>query len=169
VTSQEASLSLASVTAWFAAHAPDITVITLETSTASVAEAAAGHGVSHAQIAKTLSLRVGERRFLLVTAGDARLDNKKAKVAFGGKVSMLLHEEALALTGHPIGGVCPFGLASEVPIYCDVSLKAHAEVVPAAGDRFSAVRIEPLRMAALVGAAWIDCCVVPGLAADGPD
>jgi prolyl-tRNA editing enzyme YbaK/EbsC (Cys-tRNA(Pro) deacylase) len=151
-------MSLSSVTAFFAQHAPDIRVITLEQSTASVAEAAAGHGVTHGQIAKTLSLRAGEKRFLLVTAGDVRLDNKKAKSAFGTKVSMLSHEEALALTGHPIGGVCPFGLATPLPIYCDISLKAHAIVVPAAGDRFSAVHIEPMRMAALVDAQWIDIC-----------
>ncbi len=149
-------MSLASVKAWFAEHAPDVAVITLDTPTASVAEAASGHGVSHAQIAKTLSLRVGERRFLLVTAGDARLDNKKSKAAFGGKASMLDHDEALALTGHPIGGVCPFGLATPLPVYCDVSLRAHSIVVPAAGDRYSAVHIDPLRMAALTGAEWVD-------------
>ncbi len=155
-------MSLTSVRAFFAANAPDITVVTLEASTASVAEAAAGHGVSHGQIAKTLSLRVGERAFLVVASGDARLNNAKAKAHFGGKVSMLSHEEALALTGHPIGGVCPFGLATPMPIYCDVSLRAYDEVVPAAGDRNSAVRISPLRMADLVGAEWIDICVLPG-------
>jgi prolyl-tRNA editing enzyme YbaK/EbsC (Cys-tRNA(Pro) deacylase) len=155
-------VSLASVTSWFAEHAPDITVITLATSTASVAEAAAGHGVMHAQIAKTLSLRVGDKRFLLVTAGDRKLHNGHAKRAFGGKVSLLSQEEAFQLTGHPIGGVCPFGLSTPMPIYCDLSLKAHEIVVPAAGDSFSAVRINPLRMAALVGAEWVDCTALPG-------
>jgi prolyl-tRNA editing enzyme YbaK/EbsC (Cys-tRNA(Pro) deacylase) len=158
-------MSLASVTAWFAANAPEIAVITLSAPTASVAEAAAGHGVSHAQIAKTLSLRVGERRFLLVTAGDVRLDNRKAKAVFGGKVSMLSHEEAVELTGHPIGGICPFGLAAALPIYCDISLKAHPVCVPAAGDRFSAVHIDPQRMAALVGAEWVDVALSPAEAA----
>jgi prolyl-tRNA editing enzyme YbaK/EbsC (Cys-tRNA(Pro) deacylase) len=149
-------MSLESVRAFFEMRAPDIAIITLAVSTASVAEAAAGHGVSHAEIAKTLSLRSGDRAFLLVTRGDARLDNKKAKAVFGGKVSMLSHEEAFALTGHPIGGVCPFGLVRPLPVYCDVSLKAFPVVVPAAGDRHSAVKIAPSRMAELAGAEWVD-------------
>ncbi|BBE71041.1 YbaK/EbsC family protein [Oharaeibacter diazotrophicus] len=155
-------MSLESVKAFLAERAPDVAVIELPVSTATVAEAAAGHGVEPAQIAKTLSLRVGERRFLLVTGGVARLDNRKAKAAFGGKVSMLSAEEVVAVTGHPVGGVCPFGLASALPIYCDVSLRAFAEVVPAAGSTHSAVRIDPVRMADLVGAEWIDVCQAPG-------
>jgi len=66
------------------------------------------------------------------------------------------------LTGHPVGGVCPFGLATPLPIYCDVSLKAHEEVLPAAGSANSAVRIGPLRLAQLVGAAWVDVCEAAG-------
>lgn len=155
-------MSIESVKDYLAARAPDVTVIELPVSTATVAEAAAGHGVPPAAIAKTLSLRVGDRRFLLVAGGLARLDNKKAKAAFGGKVSMLPAEEVVAVTGHPVGGVCPFGLATALPIYCDVSLKAFAEVVPAAGSVNSAVRIDPIRMADLVGAAWVDVCQDPG-------
>ena len=94
--------------------------------------AAEGHGVTPAQIAKTLSLRVGERNFVVVTRGDARLDNKKAKAAFGGKARMLNPEEVLAVTGHPVGGVSPFGLASALPVYCDVSLKAFDRASPVA-------------------------------------
>ena len=151
-------MSLASVRAFFAENAPDIAVIELATSTATVALAAQGHGVMPAQIAKTLSLRVKQQDFLVVTSGEARLDNKKAKAAFGGKVRMLSAEEVLAVTGHPIGGVCPFGLATPLPVYCDVSLQAFDEVVPAAGSTQSALRINPLRMAGLVGAQWVDVC-----------
>jgi len=71
---------------------------------------------------------------------------------------MLSAEEVVAVTGHPVGGVCPFGLATPMTVYCDVSLKAFDEVVPAAGSTHSAVRIEPLRMAELVGAEWVDVC-----------
>jgi prolyl-tRNA editing enzyme YbaK/EbsC (Cys-tRNA(Pro) deacylase) len=71
---------------------------------------------------------------------------------------MLPAEEAAALTGHPVGGVCPFGLATPLPIYFDVMLKNYAEVVPAAGSTHSAIRIDPLRMAELVGAEWVDVC-----------
>jgi prolyl-tRNA editing enzyme YbaK/EbsC (Cys-tRNA(Pro) deacylase) len=151
-------MSLDSVRAFLAEKAPDIAIIELESSTATVALAAEGHGVLPAQIAKTLSLRVGERNLLVVTRGDARLDNKKAKATFGGKPRMLGAEEVVAVTGHPVGGVCPFGLATPLAVYCDVTLKAFDEVVPAAGSTHSAVRIDPRRMAELVGAEWVDVC-----------
>ncbi len=151
-------MSLESVRSFLAAKAPDIDIIELESSTATVALAAEGHGVTPAQIAKTLSLRVGKRNLVVVTSGEARLDNKKAKAAFGGKARMLSPEEVLAVTGHPVGGVSPFGLATAVSIYCDVSLKAFNEVVPAAGSVNSAIKINPLRMAELVEAEWIDVC-----------
>lgn len=151
-------MSLETVRAFFAENAPDIAVIELENSTATVALAAAQHGVEPARIAKTLSLKVAERLFLVVTRGDARLDNRKAKAAFGGKVKMLNADEVEAATGHPVGGVSPFGLASPLPVYCDISLKAFDEVLPAAGSTHSAVRIAPERMADLVGAAWVDVC-----------
>jgi len=154
-------MSLESVRAFFAAKAPDIHIIELTESTATVELAARGHGVAPAQIAKTLSVRVGERRFLIVTCGIGGLDNKKAKTVFGGKVSMLGAEEVLEITSHPVGGVCPFGLPRDLPIYCDISLKAFDEVVPAAGSTHSAVRISPLRMAELVGAQWVDVCLTP--------
>ncbi len=151
-------MSLESVRAFLAEHAPDIAVIETEASSATVAEAAAAHGVEPAQIAKTLSLRIGERVILVVARGDARLDNRKAKAAFGGKPRMLEAEEVVAITGHPVGGVCPFGLLQPLPVYCDVSLKAFDEVVPAAGSTRSAIRIQPLRMAALTEAEWVDVC-----------
>jgi prolyl-tRNA editing enzyme YbaK/EbsC (Cys-tRNA(Pro) deacylase) len=151
-------MSLESVRAFLAARAPDITIVELDASTATVALAAAGHGVEPAQIAKTLSLRIKERNLLLVTSGTARLDNKKVKAAFGGKPRMLAADEVVAITGHPVGGVCPFGLATALPVYCDVSLKAFDEVVPAAGSTHSALRINPLRMAELVAAEWVDVC-----------
>jgi prolyl-tRNA editing enzyme YbaK/EbsC (Cys-tRNA(Pro) deacylase) len=151
-------MSLESVRAFLASRAPDITIVELDGSTATVALAAEGHGVAPAQIAKTLSLRVKDRNLLLVTSGIARLDNKKVKAAFGGKPRMLAPEEVAAITGHPVGGVCPFGLATPMPVYCDVSLKAFDEVVPAAGSTHSALRINPLRMAELVEAEWVDVC-----------
>ena len=151
-------MSVESVRRFLAEKAPDISIIELPDSTATVTLAARGHGVEPAQIAKTLSLRVGERNLLVVTRGDARLDNRKAKATFGGKVRMLGADEVVAVTGHPVGGVCPFGLATPLPVYCDVSLKAFDEVVPAAGSTHSALRISPTRMAELVEAEWVDVC-----------
>ena len=155
-------MSLDSVRAFLAEHAPDIAIIQSQASTATVALAAAGHGVAPAQIAKTLALRIADRTLLVVTSGTARLDNKKARAAFGGKARMLNATEVEAVTGHPVGGVCPFGLATALPVYCDVSLRAFDEVVPAAGSAHSAVRIDPMRMAALAGAAWVDVCADAG-------
>jgi prolyl-tRNA editing enzyme YbaK/EbsC (Cys-tRNA(Pro) deacylase) len=151
-------MSLESVRAFLAQNAPDIEIIEMETSTATVAQAAEAHGVGPEKIAKTLSLRVGDRSFLVVTSGTARLDNRKVKDTFGGKASMLNAEQVQELTGHPVGGVCPFGLATPLPVYCDISLKAFDEVVPAAGSIHTAVRINPDRMAALVRADWVDVC-----------
>jgi prolyl-tRNA editing enzyme YbaK/EbsC (Cys-tRNA(Pro) deacylase) len=151
-------MTVDSVRAFMAAHAPDIEIVELPGSTATVELAANGHGVQPGQIAKTLSLRVRDRTLLVVTSGDARLNNKKLKAVLGGKASMLTANEVLALTGHPVGGVCPFGLATPLPVYCDVSLKAFDEVVPAAGSTNSALRISPARLAELVDAEWIDVC-----------
>ena len=149
-------MSLESVRHFLTTHAPDIAIIELEHSTATVELAAQHHGVAPGQIAKTLSLRAGDREVLVVTRGDARLDNKKAKAVFGGRVKMLPADEVVAVTGHPVGGVCPFGLATPLPVYCDVSLRAYDEVLPAAGSTHSAVRIAPRRLAELVGAQWVD-------------
>jgi len=151
-------MSLASVKAFFAEKAPDIAVIETEASSATVAEAAAAHGVDPAEIAKTICLKVGEQVMLLVAGGTARLDNRKAREAFGGKARMLGLDEVVELTGHPIGGVCPFGLKSPLPVYCDLSLRRFAEVLPAAGATNAAVRIGTERLAELVGAAWVDVC-----------
>ncbi len=151
-------MTIDSVRAFLAENAPDITIIELERSTATVALAAEAHGVEPAQIAKTLSLKVGDRNLLLVTRGDARLDNKKAKAAFGAKVKMLAAEEVLTITGHPVGGVCPFGLATDLAVYCDVSLRTFDEVVPAAGAINASIRIAPTRMVELINAEWVDVC-----------
>lgn len=154
-------MSLESVRRFFAENASDIAVIVSDKSSATVPLAAEAYGVRPEEIAKTLSLRIGERVVLVVTCGTARLDNKKAKAAFGGKPRMLGAEEVEAITGHPVGGVCPFGLSAPLPVYCDVSLQAFDEVVPAAGSTHSAVRIAPARMADLTAAEWVDVCQLP--------
>ena len=155
-------MSIESVRAFFAEKAPDIAVIESSLSSATVALAAEAYGVEPARIAKTLSLRIGERVVLIVAAGTSRMDNRKVKAQFGVKPKMLGLEEVAGITGHEVGGVCPFGLKTPLPVYCDVSLKAFDEVVPAAGSINSAVRIAPMRMAELVGAEWIDVCQAAG-------
>ena len=151
-------MSLQSVRDFFAEKAPDISVIESPISSATVTLAAEAYGVEPGRIAKTLSLRIGVRVVLIVASGTSRMDNKKVKALFGGKPKMLGLDEVAEITGHEVGGVCPFGLKSPLPIYCDMSLKAFDTVVPAAGSTHSAVRIAPDRMATLVGAEWVDVC-----------
>lgn len=151
-------MSLQSVRQFFADNAPDIEIIELSQSTATVALAAAAHNVAPGQIAKTLSLKVKNEVILVVAKGDARLDNKKLKEAFGAKARMLSSDEVVTVTGHPVGGVCPFGLENPLAVYCDVSLREFEEVLPAAGAIHSAVRISPERMATLTDATWVDVC-----------
>ena len=151
-------MTLASARTWLAAHAPDLEIIEVQDSTATVAEAAAALGVEPGRIAKTLAIKIGERIMLLVTRGDARLDNAKCKTAFDHRPRMLGADEALALTGHPVGGICPFGLATPVSVYCDVSLRVFDAVFPAAGSLTSSVRISPERLFGLVAEEWVDLC-----------
>ena len=151
-------MSVESVRAFFAEKAPNIAVIESPVSSATVALAAEAYDVEPGRIAKTLSLRIGERVVLIVASGIARMDNKKVKALFGGKPKMLGVHEVAEITGHDVGGVCPFGLKTPLPVYCDVSLKAFDEVVPAAGSTHSAVRIAPSRMAELTAAEWVDVC-----------
>jgi prolyl-tRNA editing enzyme YbaK/EbsC (Cys-tRNA(Pro) deacylase) len=151
-------MSLQSVREFFLAHNLDIPIIELEVTTATVAQAAEAHGVEPGRIAKTLSFRLSDSRVILVVAsGDARIENKKFKEVFG-KGKMLGPEEVVELTGHPVGGVCPFGLAQALPIYLDTSLQDFDEVLPAAGSTNSAVRISPAQLASVTDGQWVDVC-----------
>ncbi len=151
-------MSLASVRAFFAQHQLNLPILETEALTPTVESAALAHGVEPGRIAKTLAFRLGDARVvLLVAAGHARIDNAKFKQVFG-KGKMLPTEEVLALTGHPVGGVCPFGLAQDLPVFLDQSLQAFDEVLPAAGSVNSAVRISPALMAQVTGGVWVDAC-----------
>ncbi|MFM2481903.1 YbaK/EbsC family protein [Celerinatantimonas sp. YJH-8] len=152
------------VQSFLAQHAPDLAVSELSQSTATVAEAANAFGVTPGQIAKTLSLKVGEAVILLVMAGDSRLHNSKFKQRFGVKPRMLKAEEVEPLTGFVPGGVCPFAAKSGVQVFCDQSLQAHFEILPAGGSRNSGVRITPQRLADICQAQWVDVGQIPELA-----
>ena len=151
-------MSLQSVKAFFQQLELNLPIIELDVSTATVALAAQAHGVEPGQIAKTLAFRLHDDRVLLVVAkGDARIDHKKFKDAFG-KGKMLGLDEVVEMTGHPVGGVCPFGLAQALPVYLDVSLQIYEEVIPAAGSVNSAVRICPELMLKITQGQWVDVC-----------
>ena len=151
-------MSLQSVRDFFLSRQLDIPIIELDTSTATVALAAQAHGVEPGRIAKTLAFRLGDERVvLLVCSGDRRIDNRKFKEIFG-RGKMLPAEDVVALTGHPVGCVCPFGLAQPLPVYLDQSLQPYDEVLPAAGAVHSAVRLSPAQLADITGALWVYVC-----------
>ena len=133
-----------------------------EVSSATVELAAVALGVEGARIAKTLSLHDGEGCMLIVAAGDVKIDNRKFKDTFGFKARMLSHEEALAMTGHAVGGVCPFALPDNVKVYLDESLKRFETVFPAVGSSSSAIELTPQELFTCSRAlGWVDVCKLP--------
>jgi prolyl-tRNA editing enzyme YbaK/EbsC (Cys-tRNA(Pro) deacylase) len=154
-------MSLESVRQFFSTRGVDVPILITAETTATVATAAAAHGVSPGQIAKTLAFHLADGRdILIVAAGDVRVDHGKFKRTFG-KGKMLNAEEVVRLTGHPVGGVCPFGLATPMPVHLDQSLRAYEEMLPAAGSVDSAVRIGVGLMAQLTQGVWVDVCTGP--------
>lgn len=154
-------MSLQTVREFFQEKQLQLPIIELDVSTATVALAAEAHGVEPGRIAKTLSFRLNDDKVVLVVAkGDARIDNQKFKSTFG-KGKMLGLEEVVSMTGHPVGGVCPFGLATPLPVFLDVSLQAYDEVIPAAGSVNSAVKISPELMLQITQGQWVDVCQNP--------
>lgn len=136
-------------------------ILEFSVSSATVELAAEAVGVEAARIAKTLSFRDAEGSgcMIIVAAGDARIDNKKFKAYFHYKARFLTHEEAVTLTGHAVGGVCPFALAENIEVYLDVSLKRFETVFPAAGSSNSAIEMTCDELERYSGAcAWIDVC-----------
>lgn len=130
-----------------------------EQSSATVELAAEALNVIPARIAKSLSFKDGESAILVVTAGDAKIDNKKFKDEFGYKAKMLSPDEVLAFTGHAIGGVCPFGLQVDIPVYLDESMKRFETVFPACGSSNSAIELscEDLQTYSKAD-KWVDVC-----------
>ena len=154
-------MSVASVKAHFESLNIDIPILETAENTATVALAAAAHGVEPGRIAKTLAFKLADgRAVLLVARGDARIDNGKFKTALG-KGKMLSPDVVADITGHPVGGVCPFGLAQALPIYLDTSLQGFEEVLPAAGSVNSAVRLSVALLADITQGQWVDVCRPP--------
>ena len=136
-------------------------ILEFPVSSATVELAAQAVGTEPARIAKTLSFYTKEKdaAILIVTAGDRKIDNGKFKQFFGMKAKMLAPEDVEALTGHAIGGVCPFGNPEHTSVYLDVSMKRFETVFPAAGSGNSAVEMscEELEKASRAK-EWIDVC-----------
>ena len=148
--------------AYFRSLGMEDRVMEFEVSSATVDLAAQALGVEGARIAKTLSFKNGEGCMLILAAGDARIDNKKFKEKFHFKAKMLTADEVLEMVGHPVGGVCPFGINDGIDVYLDVSLKRFETVFPAVGSGSSAIELnldELFRYSKAI--EWIDVCKLP--------
>lgn len=157
-------MSIESVRSFLSEHGREADIRQTAGSSATVAEAAAAFGVGPERIAKTLSFRGDspETCVLVVMAGDARTDNAAFKATFGRKATMLKADEVEALTGHPVGGVCPFANPASATVHLDTSLKRFDTVFPAAGSADSAIELTPQELEDLSGAAgWVTVSRLP--------
>lgn len=133
-----------------------------DVSSATVELAALALGVEGARIAKTLSFKKDDSCILILAAGDARIDNHKFKDKFHMKAKMLAPEEVLSIVGHPVGGVCPFGINDGIDVYLDESLKRFETVFPAGGSANSAIELDLDELYKYSNAIeWIDVCKLP--------
>ncbi|HIT55500.1 TPA: YbaK/EbsC family protein [Candidatus Galligastranaerophilus intestinigallinarum] len=131
----------------------------LENSSATVELAALALNVEPDRIAKTLSFMVGDKPILIVTSGNSKIDNSKYKAAFHKKAKMMTPEEVFNITGHKIGGVCPFALKERVEVYLDNSLKKYETVYPAAGSSNSAIELTIEELEKFANPIlWVDVC-----------
>ncbi len=152
-------MSLETVKAYFSKYNLDDRIMVLADSTATVEEAATAHGVDPDQIGKTLAFKLNQDPILIVVAGKAKIDNQKFKKSFSKKAKMLNQAEALEYTGHAIGGVCPFGLPKPIDVYLDISLKRNSEIIPAAGDCYSSIRLTLAELETYSNyKKWVDVC-----------
>ena len=151
-------MTVQSVKDYFIAKKKDIEILTFE-DTSTVAKAAEELGVSPGEIAKSLLLQVQDDYLMIIMAGDKRLDNRKFKDLFKSKPKMPEFERVVEITGHPVGGVCPFGLKTDVPVYLDKSLQDYSFVYPAAGAPNAAVGLSVDELEKLTNSDWIDVAV----------
>ena len=152
-------MSIARVREFFKRYGLENKIMEFSASSATVALAAEALGVIEARIAKTLSFKKDDGCILVVTAGDAKIDNAKFKSEFLMKARMLTPEEVAASVGHEIGGVCPFGINENIPVYLDISMKRFDTVFPACGSSNSAIEFTCEELFNYSqGVKWIDVC-----------
>lgn len=154
-------MSVEKVREYFKTKGIDERIQEFEVSSATVSLAAKALDCEESRIAKTLSFHIGEKVVLIVTAGDAKIDNPKYKARFGTKAKMLSFDEAEPLTGHAVGGVCPFAVNEGVDTYLDISLKRFNTVFPACGSSNSAIELSLRELEEYSDfIEWIDVCKI---------
>jgi prolyl-tRNA editing enzyme YbaK/EbsC (Cys-tRNA(Pro) deacylase) len=152
-------MSIEKVSAFFALFNMDHQIVEFDVSSATVALAAVALNCESARIAKTLAFESKGQAFLVVAAGDARIDNAKFKSTFGCRPEMLCPDDVRLKIGFEIGGVCPFAVNDDVPVYLDVSLKRFDTIFPACGSNNSAIELTPEQLAHYANSTqWVDVC-----------
>ena len=152
-------MSIQKVSEYLAAYGAADRIREFDVSSATVELAAKALGCAESRIAKTLSFMLGDRVVLVVAAGDVKVDNRKYKDFFGGKAKMLAREDAERLTGHAVGGVCPFAVNDGVEVWLDESLKRFGTVFPACGSASSAIELTLDELEKFSRAkGWTDVC-----------
>lgn len=156
-------MSIEKVREYFKGYGIEDKVMEFPVSSATVELAAQALNTDGCRIAKTLSFSVNDSPILIVTAGDAKIDNKKYKAFFGAKAKMLLFDEVEEKIGHAVGGVCPFGINDGVKVYLDDSIKRFETVFPACGSSNSAIELTPdeLEKYSCSFIEWVDVCKLP--------
>ena len=155
-------MSIEKVRAYFTTLGIEKRILEFDVSSATVELAAKAVGTEGKRIAKTLSFLVRDKAVLVVTAGDAKIDNKKYKAFFGAKAKMLSPEQVTELIGHAVGGVCPFAVNEGVDVYLDESLKRFETVFPACGSSNSAIELTIPELEKYSGfKEWVDVCKLP--------
>jgi prolyl-tRNA editing enzyme YbaK/EbsC (Cys-tRNA(Pro) deacylase) len=155
-------MSIEKVRAYFKAFGMEDRIQEFSVSSATVELAAVAVGCEPRRIAKTLSFMVEEKPILIVAAGDTKIDNPKYKAQFHTKAKMLSFDQAEALIGHGVGGVCPFAVNEGVTVYLDESLRRFETVFPACGSSNSAIELTIPELERYSGfAAWVDVCKLP--------
>lgn len=148
-------MSVETVEAFLKENNKDIAILSFE-DTSTVTKAAQSLGVTPGEIAKSLLFKIKDDYIMILMAGDKRIDNRKFKDIFNAKAKMPESEEVVAVTGHPVGGVCPFGLKQPIPIYLDYSLQAYTGVFPAAGAPNTAIKLNVDDLLELTHGQWVD-------------
>lgn len=119
----------------------DKNIVEFDDSTATVEDAAHALGCTPGEICKTMAFLTADGPIVILMAGDKKIDNHLYKEQFHEKAKMVPSEELEELVGHPMGGVCAFGIKDGVKVYLDESLKAYEIVYPAAGEPNNAVKL----------------------------
>ena len=152
-------MSIESVKEYFRGLNMEERVLEFDVSSATVELAAKALDCEPQRIAKTMSFMLDEKCILVVTAGDARIDNGKYKRLFGRKARMVPAEKVEALTGHEVGGVCPFAVPDGTPVYLDVSLKRFETSLPRLRQRQQRNRVEPSGAGSILECRIVDRCL----------